>query len=102
MNVKLETFKARLVTKGYTQKEGVDYEETLSPVSIRILLSIDVSLDYEIWQMDVQTTFLNDYLEEYICMQQSEGFVVKSQEQKVYKLQRSIYELKQELQDLGT
>ena len=49
---KVETYKARLVAKGYTQKEGVDYEETLSLVailkSIRILLSMAASLDYEI------------------------------------------------------
>ena len=49
---KNEDFKARLVAKGYTQKEGVNYEETFSPVamlkSIRILLSIEIALDYEI------------------------------------------------------
>ena len=49
---KVETFKARLVAKGYTQKEGVDNEETFSPMamlkSIRILLSMAASLDYEI------------------------------------------------------
>ena len=69
---KVETFKARLVAKGYTQKEGVDYEETFFPVamlkSIRILLSIATCLDYEIWKMDVKTTFLNGYLEESIYM----------------------------------
>ena len=49
---KVETFKARLVVKRYTQKEGIDYGETFSPVamlkSIRILLSIAAALDYEI------------------------------------------------------
>ena len=69
---KVETFKARLVAKGYSQKEGIDYEETFSPVamlkSIRILLSIDAYYDYEIWQMDVKTVFLNGNLDEEIYM----------------------------------
>jgi hypothetical protein len=60
---KVETFKARLVTKGFTQKEGIDYEETFSPIamlkSIQLLLAIAAHFDYEIWQMDVKTAFLN-------------------------------------------
>ena len=67
------------MAKGYTQKEGIDYEETFSPVamlkSIRILLDVAASLDYEIWQMDVKIAFLNDSLEEDIYMQQPEGFI---------------------------
>ena len=81
---KVETFKARLVAKGYTQKKGIDYEETFSPVamlkSIRILLAVAASLDYEIWQMDVKTTFLNGSLEEDIYMQQPKGFIARGQE----------------------
>ena len=69
---KMETFKARLVAQDYTQREGIDYEETFSPVamikSIRIFLSIRASLDYDIWQMDVKTAFLNDNLDECINM----------------------------------
>ena len=78
---KVEIFKARLVAKGYSQKEGVDYEEAFSPVAmlkfIRILLPIVACLDYEIWQMDVKTAFVNGYLEESIYMMQLEGFVAK-------------------------
>ena len=81
---KVETFKARLAAKGYTQKEGVDYEETFLPgatlKSIPILLSIVACLDYEIWKMDVKTAFLNGYLEESIYMMQPEGFVAKGQQ----------------------
>ncbi|KAM1557067.1 hypothetical protein ACFX10_040537 [Malus domestica] len=95
----VETYKARLVAKGYRQREGIDYEETLSPVamikSIRILLAIAAYHDYEIWQMDVKTAFLNGYLEEELYMTQPEGFVSKSEKPKVCKLQRSIYGLKQ-------
>ena len=55
------TYKACLVAKGYCQKQGIDYDETFSPVamlkSIRILLAIASHYDYEIWQMNVKKTF---------------------------------------------
>ena len=95
----METFKARLVVKRYTQKEGINYDEIFSPVvmlkSICILLCIAAALDYEIWQMDVKTTFLNGHLDENIYMVQPDGFKAKGQENKVYKLLNFIYGLKQ-------
>ena len=61
-----KTFKGRLVAKGFKQTHGIDYDETFSPVvmlkSIRILLSIAAYYDYEIWQIDVKTAFLNGKL----------------------------------------
>nr|GEU31528.1 hypothetical protein [Tanacetum cinerariifolium] len=60
--------KARLMAKGYTQTPGINYEETFSPVeeirAIRILIAIAAYYDYEIWQMDVKSAFLNGYLNE--------------------------------------
>ncbi|PKI72263.1 hypothetical protein CRG98_007337 [Punica granatum] len=65
---KVETYKAKLVAKGYRQRQRVDYEETFSPVamlkSIRIMLAIAAHYDYEVWQMDVKTAFLNGHIEE--------------------------------------
>ncbi|GKA41760.1 retrotransposon protein, putative, ty1-copia subclass [Tanacetum coccineum] len=63
--------------------------------AIRILISIAAFYDYEIWQMDVKTVFLNSYLNEDIYMVQPEGFVDPKHPRKVCKLQRSIYGLKQ-------
>ncbi|KAL0445169.1 UNVERIFIED_CONTAM: Retrovirus-related Pol polyprotein from transposon RE2 [Sesamum latifolium] len=78
------TFKARLVAKGYTQRPGVDFEETYSLVamakSIRIMLAIAAWYDYEIWQMDMKTAFLNGFVEEEIYMDQPEGFTSVGEE----------------------
>ena len=64
----METYKVHLVVKGYHQRYGVNYDETFSLMTmlkfIRIVLVIVVRLDYEIWQMDIKTAFLNGELEE--------------------------------------
>ena len=99
MDGNVHTFKARLVAKSFKQTHGVDNDETFSPVamlkSIRILLAIAAYYDYEIWKMDVKTTFLNEKLLEDVYMTQPEGFVNLNNVGKVCKLQRSIYGLKQ-------
>ena len=99
MDGKVHTFKARLVAKGFRQTHGVDYDETFSPVvmlkSIRILLAIAAYYDYEIWQMDVKTVFLNGHLLEDVYMAQPEGFVDPTNSKRVCKLHKSIYGLKQ-------
>ncbi|KAK1650515.1 hypothetical protein QYE76_068320 [Lolium multiflorum] len=95
----ITVYKARLVAKGFRQIQGVDYDETFSPVaklkSVRILLAIAAFFDYEIWQMDVKTAFLNGDIEEELYMVQPKGFVDPKNADKVCKLQRSIYGLKQ-------
>ena len=92
-------FKARLVAQGFTQREGVDFNEIFSPVvkhrSIRLVLALVAQLDLELEQMDVKTTFLYGDLEETIYMRQPEGFEVKGKEDQVCLLQRSLYGLKQ-------
>ena len=99
MDGNVHTFKARLVAKGFKQTHGIDYDETFSPVamlkSIRILIAIAAYYDYEIWQMDVKTAFLNGNLLEDVYMTQPERFDHPENSVKVCKLQRSIYGLKQ-------
>ncbi|GJW02983.1 retrotransposon protein, putative, ty1-copia subclass [Tanacetum coccineum] len=99
MDGAVHTYKARFVAKGYTQTPGINYEETFSPVAdirdIRILIAIAAYYDYEIWQMDVKIAFLNGYLSEEVYMEQPEGFVNPKYPNRVCKLKRSIYGLKQ-------
>src|SRR3954470_15887437 len=92
-------YKARLVAKGFRQIQGVDYDETFSPVaklkSVRIMLAIAEYYDYEIWQMDVKTAFLNGDIDEELYMMQPKGFVDPKGANKVCNLQRSLYGLVQ-------
>nr|GEW44473.1 hypothetical protein [Tanacetum cinerariifolium] len=80
----VHTYKARLVAKGYTQTPGNEYEKTFSRVidirAIRILKAIATYYDYEIWQMNVKTAFLNGYLNEEVYMEQPEESVVSDKE----------------------
>ena len=95
----LERYKVRLVAQGFTQSQGLDYEETFAPVaklnSIRILLSLAVNLDWKLHQLDIKNAFLNEDLEEEIYMRIPSGFEKDNTRDKVCKLKKSLYSLKQ-------
>ncbi|KAG6706623.1 hypothetical protein I3842_07G230600 [Carya illinoinensis] len=90
-------YKARLVVKGFQQKQGIDYSEIFSPVvkitTIRMVLAMVATEDLFLEQLDVKTTFLNGDLEEDIYMHQPEGFVVQGKEGSVCRLKKSLYGL---------
>ena len=74
----VERYKARLVTRGFTQTYGLDYEETFAPVAklniVRVLLSLAANLDWSLRQFDVKNAFLNGELEEEVFMEVPPGF----------------------------
>ena len=95
----VERLKARLVAQGFSQKFGLDYDETFCPVvrleSVRALIALSVQQGLQLHQVDVTTTFLNGQLEEEVYMEQPDGFVAPGNEHFVCRLKKSIYSLKQ-------
>jgi hypothetical protein len=91
--------KSRLVAQGFSQKEGIDYEETFAPVAcleaIRILLAFSVAKRFKLHQMDVKSAFLNGVLEEEVYVRQPPGFQSEKYPHLVYKLTKALYGLKQ-------
>ena len=82
----------------FRQRENVDFFNTFSPVTsitIRVLFSLAAIHDLVVHQMDVKTYFLYGELEEEIYMDQPKGFVIHGQENKVCKLDKSLYGFKQ-------
>ena len=95
----IERYKARLVAQGFSQKQGLDYDETFSPVirfeSFRTLVAIAVQKGLKLHQLHITAAFLNGHLEEEVFMKQPEGFVEEGKEHLVCKLKQSLYGLKQ-------
>jgi hypothetical protein len=95
----IEKYKARFVARGFSQVEGVDYDETFAPVarytSIRAVISIAAEMGWKIHQMDVKTAFLNGLIEEEVYIEQPLGFEVHGRESHVCRLKKALYGLKQ-------
>ena len=95
----VQRYKARLVAQGFTQQYGTDFDETFCPVvrqeSLQLLMALSVRYGLSIHQVDVTTAFLNGMLEKEVYMQQPKGFECPGKEEFVYKLNKSIYSLKQ-------
>ena len=91
--------KAQLVAQGYSQMDGIDYDEIFAPVarmeSIRILLTLACQLKFKLYQMDVKTTFLNGLLKKYVYVAQPKGFIDPHFPDHVLYLKKALYGLKQ-------
>lgn len=96
--VALKNIKAHFVARGFSQKEGIDFEETFAPVarytSVRAVISIEVAKDWEHHQMVVKSSFLNGSIEEEVYLEQLKGSVTHDVASYVCKLKRALYGLK--------
>ena len=91
--------KARLVAQGFTQVEGLDFDETFAPVArieaIRLLLAFAASKGFKLYQMDVKSAFLNGFIQEEVYVKQPPGFENPNFPNHVFKLSKALYGLKQ-------
>ena len=92
---------ARLVCKGYSQEEGVDYGDTFAPVArlegVRTLLAYATHKGFKVYQMDVKSRFLTDILDEEVYIDQPEGLIDLDKKDIVCKLHKALYGMKQAL-----
>ncbi len=92
-------YKARLVTKGYAQTYGIDYEKTYSPIAkmttIRVIIAMAAAKGWSLHQMDVKNVFHHGDLQEEVYMEQPPSYVDQTHPNLVYRLKKVLYSLKQ-------
>ncbi|KAK2993389.1 hypothetical protein RJ640_000711 [Escallonia rubra] len=95
----LQKYKVRFVAKGFAQQPKIDFNETFSPVAcmetIRTVLALVAQLGLLVFQQDVKSAFLNGELEEEVYVEQPQGYVIRGQEDKVFRVKKALYGLKQ-------
>ena len=100
-NGSITRYKVRYIAKGFVQKYGIDYDKTMAPTarleSLRLILHIATTLNWDIHQFDIKTAFLHGILpdNETMFLEQPPGFEVEGKESWVMKLFKSIYGMKQ-------
>ena len=95
----IEKYKARFVARGFSQKEGIYYEDTFAPVarytSIRTIMALASMMKWNLHQMDVKTTFLNGVIEEEVYIEHPQVFEVKEKGTHICKSKKDLYGLKE-------
>jgi hypothetical protein len=95
----IKKHKTIFVARGFSQKEGIDYEEPFTPVarytSTRTIVALAAKMKWKLHHMDVKTTFLNGVIEEEVYIEQPQGFEVEDKKTHVYRLKKDLYGLKQ-------
>ena len=96
----VEKYKVRFVARGFSQREGVDYDETFASVaqftSICTIIALASAMGWKLYQMDMKTTFLSGEIEEEVYIEHSEGFEVHGKETHVCRLKKALYGLQQD------
>ena len=89
--------KACLVTRGFVQREGINFEEVFAPIacmeSVRLLLALAAAKDWRIYHLDVKSAILNGELAETVFVRQPPGFAIKREEHRVLRLRKALYGL---------
>jgi hypothetical protein len=95
----IEKYKAGFVARGFSQKEGINYEETFTPMakytSIKTIIALATKMKWKLHQKDVKTNFLNGVIKEEVYIEKPQGFEVEDRKSHVCRLKKALYGLKQ-------